>query len=63
MIQRINQQHNEFKRILDSCVRSFMPKDQGGEGQPFFVVNQIMGCSMGVVVKNYAQMTQRQLQE
>ena len=45
------------------CVRAFMPKEQGGDGHPFFVVNQIMGCSMGVVVRNYAQMTDRQLNQ
>lgn len=43
------------------CVRAFMPKDQGGDGLPFFAVNQIMGCSMGVVVRNYAIMADHQL--
>lgn len=43
------------------CVRAFLPKEQGGEGQPFFVVSQLMGCSMGVVVRNYAMMTDHQL--
>jgi|GEM_PF-4197286 len=43
------------------CVRAFLPKEQGGEGLPFFVVNQLMGCSMGVVMRNYAMMTDQQI--
>lgn len=43
------------------CVRAFMPKEQGGEGLPFFVVNQLMGCSMSVVIRNYSQMSEYQL--
>lgn len=43
------------------CVRAFMPKEQGGEGMPFFAVSQIMGCSISVVVRNYAIMTDQQI--
>jgi len=43
------------------CVRAFLPKDQGGDGLPFFVINQLMGCSMGVVIRNYALMTDLQI--
>lgn len=44
------------------CVRAFLPKEQGGEGMPFFVVNQLLGCSMGVITRNYAIMTDGQVQ-